>query len=162
MPQLTQVAPLVPHWLDDVASTHVLPVQHPPPQVDELQVPGHAPSLHPPLVHAEQVAPPVPQLAVVGGSTHVVPLQQPAGQEAGVHVQLPPMHCCPLGHAAPVLPQTHVPAAVQVSEAIPQFMHVPPFAPHCPDDVVWTHAAPLQQPPLHESAVHTHSPAMHA
>ena len=93
--------------------------------------------------------------------SQTLPLQQPDEHEVVLQTQLPEMHSWPLAQGDP-LPHAHTPPAVHISEVGPQLAQVLPPAPQSLDEVGSTHTLPLQQPPGHDVASHTHDPPLHA
>lgn len=177
VPQPMHALPLVPHWLEEVAVTQVLPLQHPEGQDDESHT--HVPLEHrwpgahaAPLPHRQappvqafavavqptQVAPLVPQSAVVGGETQVLPLQHPEGQLVESQMQLPLEHRWPGPHALPP-PQRQLPPEHE-SAVGPQLVHVVPLAPHAAAWFPATHELPLQHP-AQVGPSHTQVPELH-
>ncbi len=106
------VAPAPPHWEVDSAVTHVVPLQQP--EHDDEQV--HCPLLHVwPLPQATQATPPVPHVPLLAVSHWPLALQHPFGQEAASQTHWPcALHCWLAAHA----------------------VHVPPLAPHCAFEAV--------------------------
>jgi hypothetical protein len=87
--------------------------------------------------------------------------QQPLAQDVPSQMQAPFTQRWPLAHAAPVLPQVHVPLLVQVSAVAPHVPHVPPAVPQVVR--VWaSHTPLLQQPFGQEVALQVHVPPTHA
>jgi hypothetical protein len=156
----THAAPEVPQLVSDGEVSHVDPEQHPVLQPVALQSPGHTPAVHMPVLHAAHAAPPVPHCDVDVPSSQVVPLQHPLGQDVGLQVHVPPTQAWPFAQAEPVLPQVHVPVAVQVSEVMPQSTHIVP-RPHVVTDGV-EQVAPRQQPEGHEPPLHMQVPPEHS
>jgi hypothetical protein len=64
--------------------------------------------------HVMQKPPFVPHACGVGGETQFTPEQQPDEQLASLHLQTPPTHSWPDGHAARP-PQVHTPLPEQPS-----------------------------------------------
>ena len=178
-----QVEPPVPHSAVVLPSSHTLPLQHP--VGHEVLLHTHAPPTHTwPAPHAEpdphSHVPPleqpfalVPHLmhpppavphAAADGVSQTLPLQQPVGQDAALHTQAPPTHCCFAAHSGP-LPQEHVPS-VQLSERnVSHAVQVTPFTPHAPVTGV-VHVGPwvpgVQHPLGHDAASQTHAPPTHS
>lgn len=120
--------------------------------------PEQAPALQvsPPgqLAHA---LPPLPQAPAVLPARHMLPLQQPVPQETPSHTQDPLRQRWPELHAPPV-PQTHAPAAEQLSAA--PAGQAAQAAPAAPQEVSerGVHTLPAQQPFGQDVASHTHVP----
>jgi hypothetical protein len=189
--QAKQLAPLAPHWVNDVAVTQLSLVSQQPGQFELLsqtQVPEpvvvqrwpatqaafilqrQTPLVQrsPTVVQSEQATPPMPQLSV--SETLQTPLrQQPLGQLVALQVlpQLPPSHLhAPLtqvaGEAqAAELPHAHWPVAEQLSA------RVAVQAVHVPPSVPQVateavrHSPAWQQPRGHEAELHTQLPLTH-
>jgi hypothetical protein len=175
-PQAEQAPPPPPHWLLDVAVTHVEPLQHPVGHDDESQThapdtqrcpdahAGPAPQRQLPPLHesavAEQLtqaAPDAPHRAVEGGETQVVPLQQPEGQLVPSQMQTPLEQRWPTPHALP-LPHRHCPL-LQVSAVTPHETQVVPLTPQAAAWFPATHEVPLQHP-AHDGPSQTHVPPL--
>jgi hypothetical protein len=150
--------PVVPHWATVGVPTHELPLQQPA-QFPELQ-PWHAWPEHMPPSHEAQSAPPVPHCAEVLPVWHrPVPSQQPDAQLVASHLHTPATQCWPVAHGPLIMPHAHAPL-VQRSERLSHAPHIAPEAPQL--DVVSlataTQVVPLQHPPGHDDALHTHAP----
>jgi hypothetical protein len=109
----------------------------------------------------EQLDPPEPQAPLDVPARQVLFEQQPLAQDVPSQMQAPFTQRWPLAHAAPVLPQVHVPLLVQVSAVAPHVPHVPPAVPQVVR--VWaSHTPLLQQPFGQEVALQVHVPPTHA
>ncbi len=173
-----QADPPLPHAVCKFPGWHRLPAQHP----VGHEVPSHTQvplrqcwlgphSAAPPHWHTPAAEQPSARIgshtvhalpgllqAFTERGVHVVPLQHPVGQEVALHTHVPPEHCWPAPHGAPD-PQRHSPAAEQLSAWVAlHATHVAPFAPQLVSDRV-LHVLPVQQPPGHEVASQTQSPA---
>jgi hypothetical protein len=158
VPQLTQVAPAVPHVVADWV-WQVVPEQQPPGQLVALH-PLHAPPVQlSPEGHIAHVPPPAPQAVMLFPGWQVLPWQQPVEHEAAVQMHEPPEQTCPAAHAA-APPQVHAPVDEQPSAVAPHAMHAAPFVPHVPADGV-VQVGPEQHPVGHEAAVHVQMPFEH-
>ena len=113
--------------------------------------------------HAVQVAPLVPQ-AEGAGVVQTPPWQQPLGHDVALHTQAPSLHCCPLGHGAPVVPQLQPPLARQVlAVEDEQLPHATPPVPQVRGNAgPVVHTPFLQQPFGHDVALHTQAPSLHS
>jgi hypothetical protein len=98
VPQATQPAPAVPHWVADVGVTQVLPLQHP--LAQRAMQPRQEPELPQvsPLGHCAHTAPPRPHAVAVVPTSHVVPSQHPV-HEFAVQAHCPFTHSWPVTHA---------------------------------------------------------------
>jgi hypothetical protein len=107
-----------------------------------------------------QLPPLAPQLVVVIAVTHVLPAQQPDPQEVASHLHAPDTQCCPDGQRPPA-PHEQAPDE-QVVPFAEQLTHEAPLVPHVPSALVWHCPLLEQQPPGHDEALQTHTPARHS
>lgn len=162
VPQLAQVAPLVPQALalgvtqtpalqqplgHEVASHTQVPPRQRWPAAQAAEPPQwQAPpwQLSAPAPHAPHAAPEPPHSAAVG-TTHWFPLQQPVGHEVPSQRQAPLTQCSPLPHAPP-MPQRQPPSEQLSAEAGSHAEQSAPPAPQFAAPGAW-HAPLRQQPP---------------
>jgi hypothetical protein len=139
---------------------------------EPLQAP-RPPQRHIPLVHVSpcidtvqsmHMRPMSPQLVGLAG-WQTLPAQQPLGHDIASHTHAPPMHRCPVPHAAPA-PHRHEPP-VHESAPVPHETHDAPMRPHARRVGGVTHVEPEQHPVAHEVGVQPlqtppeHVPAPH-
>jgi hypothetical protein len=130
---------------------HVGPVPH-----------VHVPAAEQPSLRVElqvvHTAPAVPHEAVLAG-LQMPPAQHPDGHDVALQTQEPPTQTWPAAHA-PLVPQVHVPAELQVSPVVPQSMHDAPLVPQVAVPLV-RHTSPSQQPVAQLVASQMHFPPEH-
>jgi hypothetical protein len=112
------------------------------------------------LPQATHVPPVGPHAEIVGGIVHVVPEQQPTEQDVELQTHLPPEHCWPAAHAAP-MPHAHAPEDEQLSAFV--VSHEAHAAPPVPQlgNASALHTAPEQQPVAQDVELQTQAPAEH-
>lgn len=97
---------------------------------------------------------------MVGGLTQALLRQHPVVQLLWLQTQLPPTHCWPAPHEAPV-PHPQAPVAAHVSfKNVSQATHAPPSMPQVATARA-LQVAPAQQPPGQLVPSHTHCPPLH-
>lgn len=105
--------------------------------------------------HAAQVFPGGAQVAVPSDAQFPPVVQQP-GQDVASQTHAPPTHRFPAAQGPPVVPQTQLPVAEQVSELAGHAAQLAPAAPHA-ELLRAVQTLPAQQPVGQLVALHTHA-----
>lgn len=149
--------PDVPH-AETLGVLHVLPEQQPVRQV--IEQPRHSLLTHVLVPQDAQAAPPVPHAKFTLPSWHALLAQHPPGQLLPLHTHAPPTHARPAPHGG-LAPHWQAPPTQELVTVGSHVAHVPPAVPQVACEGA-LQVAPLQHPPAHDCAVHTHWPFVQA